>query len=514
MALTPRAGEASEVGQGEFFGSLIPNATGCVTYQTTALDFWSQFAFDDKEFVVNLPPGNNLLHLNFHDLGIFHSTGVVECVFDIGGTFTSTATNEAGDFTWIDLDGEYLDHKPGIGEGDPFPWVASARCVTTRTDDFKTLCDNFVLSWNGLSKMKAPNPGYNEFDGQLNVRTAPRVQVDPNPGDPNGPVDVGAPVDGPTGHVPDIAVRFRNGVLDHGELSVATLADAHGVLPHGLELPVRGTTEIDHGSGPEPFFPGGDERFIEIHTNAPLPAGPDIEVCLPMPAVTTPADIKPVRVLHGEERAGGRPEERTFVDRTSRIDHANHKACAKVSSFSKFAVATRDVCGNGQALYDGIVTIAGGMIGRKNVIVDGLTNCANYPAKLPKGLKKYCVPDADAVAGQCSASLKIGLDRAGCNRVPAGVDPHAGVINRFSYSGAISGPGGTTQLGPMLNSAIHALPDDREATVGPATVALPVSGPIAKYKFSQTLQGQSPGSLDLVFDRDSAIIMCIDPSRY
>ena len=503
-----RHANAEEVGQGTFDGSLDPGA-GCGDGFPATLGYHSNFRFDDKTFMVNLPPGNNEIEINFSKLGEFHSTGTLDCVFDVGGTFTTiTATNEAGDFEWIDLDGEYMDHQPGIAEGDVFPWVAGARCVTTRTDEFKTLCDNFELSWNGLSRMLAPNPGYSFFDGQLHVRTAPRVPVDPNPGDPKGEVDVGAPVDGPGGDVPDVAVSFKNGVVDSGELSISTLADAHGDVPSDAAFPTRGTTMIDHddGNGPVAFFPGGDERFIDIHTDAGLPKGPDIEVCLPMPAVQSAADVRPVRVLHGE----GDSTSRAFVDRTSRIDHAAGKACASVASFSKFAIVTSDVCGKGGRSYDGIVTIAGGLVGRKNVVVDGVTDCANFPASLPASLAQLCVPDADNVAGQCSVALTLGVDRGGCNEVASGVDPH-NQVSAYSYAGSIRGSGATIDLGLSFRPLLTALADTEEATVGPVTIPLPAPRSVNKYKLRQSMDGYRPDTGALGTDKDSVSITCIEP---
>lgn len=503
---------AEEVGQGTFDGSLDPGP-GCGLGLPAILTYHSNFRFDDKTFNVSIPPGDNQLSINFSLLGEFHSTGALDCVFDVGGTFTSTAMNEAGDFEWIDLNGEYLDHQPGIAEGDEFPWVAGARCVTTRTDDFKTLCENFELSWNGLSRMLAPNPGYSDFDGDLQVRTAPRVPVDPKPGDPNGEVGVEAPVDGPGGDVPEVAVTFKNGVVDSGELSISTLADAHGEIPNDATFPVRGTTEIDHedGNGPVPFFTGGDERFIDIHTDAGLPNRPDIEVCLPMPAIQSAADVRPVRVLHGE---GASATSRVFVDRTSRIDHGARKACASVGSFSKFAVVTADVCGKrGGRAYGGIVSIAGGLSGRKNVIVDGVTDCASFPANLSPELAQLCLPDADNVPGQCSVALTLGVNRPHCNEVAAGVDPLSSDVNVYTYLGSIRGRGYTIDLLPLFRPALYALVDRADVTVGPVTVALPAIGDKTKYKLRQSMLGYRPDNFALTTDKDSVSITCIDPLR-
>ncbi len=501
------AAHASEAAQGTFHATLLAGA-GCAPGAPTILDFESTFQFDDKTLIINLPPGDNQVALNFSELGVFHDVGQLLCVFDEGGQFASTATNEAGDFTWIGLDGEYLDHQPGISEGDVFPWVAGARCETTRTDEFKTLCDNFELSWNGLSRALAPNPGFNDFAGDLNVRTAHRTHVTPNGGGPDEPVEVPAEVDGDGGSVPDIEVHFHNGVVSEGDLSISTLADAHGEIPHSASFPARGTTEIDHGDGAVPFFEGGDERFIEIHTDAELPSGPDIEVCLPMPVAVSPSDVRPVHVLHGEGSDFG---DRVFVDRTSRIDHSTGKACASVSSFSKFTLVTSDVCGNGKGSSNGIVTVAGGLVGRKNVIVDGVTDCADLPPDLPASYAALCVPDADNVVGQCSVSLKLGVDRAGCNEVEAGVDADSSDVNVYSYTGSIRGKDTEIDLLPLFRPALYALVDRTEATVGPVTIALPATGPKTKYKLVQKMYGADPATALYTLDKDALTITCIEP---
>src|SRR5262249_7673905 len=162
-----------------------------------------------------------------------------------------------------------------------------------------------------------------------------------------------APVDGAAGDLPRVQVLFANGVIAPGELRVATLADAHGAVPAGVEFPIRGTTTIDHGNGPAPLFAGGGGRFRALTTTAAFASRPALEVCLSMPAPAAPASVRPVRVLHGE---GSDPTSRTFVDRTSHVDPTSGTACAKVHGFSKFAVVTTDVCGGGQRPSDGILT--------------------------------------------------------------------------------------------------------------------------------------------------------------
>jgi hypothetical protein len=503
VATTPSRSDASEAGQGTFHATLVPGV-GCGPGQDADIDFTSTFQFDDKTFQLNLPPGNNGFEINFSDLGVFHSQGQVHCVFDQGGTFTTTsAVNEAGDFRWIQLDGEYIDRKPGIGIGDPFPWVAGTGCLTTRTDEFKTLCDNFELSWNGLGKALAPTGGYNDFAGDLNVRAVRRVDVE------SGGSTVSAPatVDGPDGDVPEVEVHFRSGVAVPGELAISMLADAHGSVPAGMVHPVAGTTEIDHGSGAQPFFEGGDERFIEITTSAAL-SGSDIEVCLPAPAVADASEVRPVRVLHGE----GSGISRKFVDRTSRRDVSGGKVCAEVSGLSRFAVVTTDVCGSGKRLSDGILSVAGGLVGRKNVIVDGLADCADFPADLPESWAELCVPDADNVAGQCSVALTLGVARAGCNEVEDGVDPADFDVDAYSYEGELRGKTATIDLEPLYHGALYALGTSRaEATVGPVVVALPVYGEKAKYRLQHELYGSEPGRGGYVRDKDSATITCVQP---
>ena len=499
FVLATHRAHASEAGQGTFSGTLS-SPTGCGQGLPAVLDYTSTFSFDDKTFTINLPPGNNTFEVNFSELGTFHSSGTIDCLFDVGGTFQGEAVNEAGDFRWVSFGGEYIDRKPGISEGDPFPWVAGARCETTRTDSFKTLCENFELSWNGLSRMGAPNPGYNDFSGDLNIRTASRGRVEP---DGSNAVGATSEVDGPGGDVPEVVVTFRDGVMSAGDVSVSTLADAHGSVPGSAHFPPRGTTEIDHGDGAVPFFENGDETFFEIHTDAALPPGPDIEICLPMPAVASPSEARPVRVLHGE---GDSFLTRKFVDRTSSVDPTTGKACASVSSFSKFTVVTSDLCGRGKKSSDGILTIAGGLTGKKSVIVDGLTDCSAFPDDLPQSLAKLCVPDADGVNGQCTLSLVVGVDRAGCNQVSAGVDASATDVNRYSYEGSIRGMTTSIDLGAMLHDAMYGLTQTTEATVGPVAISLPAPG---KYKLSHKMYGAEPGTGDYVLDKDAAAIMCI-----
>ncbi len=504
VTLVPQAAQASEAGQGSFSGTLTPGV-GCGPGAPALLEFTSTFSFDDKTFQINMPPGNNTFDVNFSELGTFQTTGEINCVFDVGGEFVGEAVNEAGDFRWVDMRGEYLDHKPGISEGDPFPWVAGARCETTRTDNFKTLCDNFELSWNGLSRMLAPNPGYNDFAGDLNIRTANRGHVTPNG---NNAVGTSAEVDGPGGDVPEVVVTFNNGVMSEGDVSVSTLADAHGTIPDSVSIAPRGTTEIDHGDGAVPFFENGDETFLEISTDADLPNGPDIEVCLPMPVLASPADARPVHVLHGE---GADFLTRKFVDRTSDVDPSTGKACASVSSFSRFAVVTSDLCGKGRKSSDGILTVAGGLIGKKTVIVDGVTDCTELPADFPSSLAKLCVPDADGYNGQCTLSLKLGVDRAGCNAVAAGIDASASDVDVYSYDGTIHGKTASVDLGALFHDALYGLVNRTEATVGPVAISLPASGSVAKYKLSHHMNGGEPGSGDYVLDKDAATILCIEP---
>jgi len=422
----------------------------------------------------------------------------------VGGTFTGSAINDAGDFQWLDMSGEYLDHKPGIAEGDPFPWVASARCVTTR-EEFKQLCDNFELSWNGLSKMGAPVQGYHDFDGHFSARTANRAHVEPNGG---GPVNATSEVDGDTGDVDEVSVTFENGLTAGGDVNVSTLADAHGELPANAEFPPRGTTEIDHGDGPVPFFETGDETFIEITTNAGLPHGPDIEVCLPRPPASSAADVRPVRVLHGE---GDNYMTRRFVDRTSSVDPTKGKACASVSGFSRFAVVEADYCGRGRRSADGILTVAGGLRGRKNVIVDGVTDCTHFPAGLPQSMHSLCVPDGDGKNGQCMLELTVGVDRTACNTVEPTVDASEGGIDPWSYEGSIRGMSTTIDLYSTFHDELVLRSDWTDLVLGPKTIALPLTGSSTKYKLSQRMNGAEPGTGDYVSDRDTVSIVCVAP---
>jgi hypothetical protein len=281
----PQASIASEAGQGVFHTTLGEHPVHCSAGSPITTPYTNTFSFDDKTFHVNQPPGNNQLLINFSLLGAFASTGTLNCVFDEGGTYEATASNETGDFQWTLIRGEYMDHVPDIKQGDPFPFVGKARCTTTRDDDFKALCDNFELSFNGPSKALEPNEEnvYHDFAGDFTLRAAPVVPVKPATG-ADERVGVLVPVDGADGEVPQVSVTFTNGVLAPGELAVSTFGDAHGVVPAGLEIPERGTTAVDHGSGPMEIFAGGDERFIDISTDAGLPLAPSLEVCLPMPA--------------------------------------------------------------------------------------------------------------------------------------------------------------------------------------------------------------------------------------
>lgn len=509
---------ASEAGQGTFHTTLDEHPVHCSAGSPIVTGYTSTFSFDDKTFMVNLPPGNNNVAINFSLLGMFTSAGTLNCVFDEGGTFAATAVDEAGDFQWTEISGEYMDHVPGVSEGDPFPFVGTARCATTRTDDFKTLCDNFTFSFNGLAKALAPNADgfFHDFAGDFMLRAVKREKVEP-PSGPPPKVGVQPTVDGPDGDVPDIKVSFENGVVAPGELSVTTVADAHGTIPPGMEFPVRGTTEIDHGDGggAAAFFAGGDERFIELSTTATLPANPAMEVCLPMPVTADPSGIRPVRVVHGE---GDDATTRVFIDRTSRVDPTSGKACARVKSFSKFAVVTTDVCGGGQMRSNGLLTIAGGLIGKKTVVVDGLTDCTLYPAALPQGLRQYCVPDTAATPdGQCTVSITLGINRGACNRVPPGSAVlYSSNVSVGSYSGALTRGMNSVDLGPVFGVLIAALTNPiTDATVGPKDLVLPVVNKITTYKIKHQLTGERPGTgghLDT--DKDVLTIKCIDPTRF
>jgi hypothetical protein len=463
--------------------------------------FVSHHMYDDQTFHVPMPPGDNMLDVNFSQLGTVTVAGTIDCVFDEGGTFSVSGSNEAGDFQWTEMTGEYIDHVPGISEGDPFPFVGTARCATTRTDVFKTLCENFDFSFNGLSRALPPDPWFRLFDGDFTFRAVSRVQV------PAGSVvDTQTLVDGPGGGVPDVTVKFGNGVMAPGDLTVATLADAHGTVPPGFELPVVGTTAIDHGAGPVAFFEGGDERFIEIDTDAALPGSPDIEVCLPLPPAS-PEGVRPTRILHGE---GSGPADRVFVDRTSRVDLAAGKICAAVHGFSKFTVVTSDVCGEGQRRSDGLITVAGGLVGRQSVVVDGLTDCALYPANLPPGLAQFCVPDADPTPGSCGVALTLGVNRAGCNDSQA----NSSFVDVASYGGEVRHGRTVQDLGATFGPLVAALGSPVEATVGPVVVAVPTSSGVTTYKLKQHLRGARPGTSHVETDKDTLTIKCLDPAAF
>ncbi len=466
--------------------------------------FTTRMIFDNKTFNIPMPPGNNQLSINFSVLGLFTSTGQIACVFDQGGSFSETATNQAGDFTWTEIAGDYIDRKPGIGEGDPFPFTGSSTCTTTREDDFKTLCDNFEFSFNGLAKALAPDASnfFRNYGGDFTMRAVRKVPVQSS---------TVPTIDGLTGDIPQVTVRFQNGA-GGGELRVVTLADAHGTVPAGVEFPVRGTTEIDHGSGPVPFFEGGDERFIDITTDAVLPSRPKIQVCLPMPRVTDPAAVRPVRVLHSE---GDDVASRRFVDRTKQVDPTTAIACGQVKSLSKFAVVTTDVCGGGQRQSDGLLTVAGGLIGPKTVVVDGLTDCTQYPANLPKGLRQYCVPDGDSTAGQCTVSLTLGVNRGGCNQTKPGIDPHSPRVSVDSYQGSLTQGSRVSSLTPAFGTLIAALSNPLEATVGPVDLALPAVKKITTYKIKHQLTGIRPGTTaHFEVDKDVLTIQCVDPTQF
>jgi hypothetical protein len=276
---------------------------------------------------------------------------------------------------------------------------------------------------------------------------------------------------------------------------------------------VRGTTAIDHGAGPVPFFAGGDERFVDVSTDVPLPPNTSVEVCLPLPGVA-PSAIRPARVLHGE---GAGPATRQFVDRTSWIDPTMGTACARVASFSEFAVVTVDVCGGGQKPSDGILTVAGGLLGRRTIVVDGLRDCAQYPANLPRGLRQYCVPDADTTAGQCTVSVTLGINRGGCTRAPDGLDSHSALIVPGSYGGQITQGLNTTDLTGVFGPQIAALVNPHEATVGPVDLILATAPgrKITTHRLKQPLQGMRPGSgVQLDTDTDVLIIKCLDATLF
>lgn len=492
----PRRGDAAEVAQGTFEVTLGDNFV-CAQGGGPYIAYLN---FDN--LVYQIPFANSVLTVNFADLGPMGVSGNVDCVFDKGGTFASSGSNNLQDFQWVTMEGEYLDEVPGITEGDPFPFVGTAHCTTTRTDDFKTLCDNFEFSFNGLSRALAPDPWFRYYAGDFTFRVAERVPVDAG-----ATVGVTAMVDGPPGPVPDVAVSFENGVMAPGTLGVTTLAQAHGAIPPGFALPVRGATSLDHGSGPVPFFSGGDERFVELSTDATLPGAPAIEVCLPMPGGNDPAAARPVRVLHGE---GTGPADRQFVDRTSRVDAATGKACARVHGFSKFAVVTTDACGGGQAQSDGLITVAGGLIGKHTVVVDGLTDCTQYPASLPRGRARYCVPDADPTPGQCGVALSLGVNRAGCNRSAQA----SSLVDVGTYTGTITHGGSGPDLTALFGPAIAALSDPVEASVGPTVISLPAQHRITTYTLRQQLTGLRPGASFAETDKDILKIQCIDPAQF
>lgn len=501
---------ASEAGQGTFDTLLDEHPVHCNTGTPITTGYTTAFEFDDKTFNVNIPPGNNNLSINFSLLGQFDSVGTLDCVFDVGGTFSATASNAAQDFQFTEIAGEYMDHKPGIGEGDPFPFTGRMRCSTTRNDDFRTLCENFDLSFNGLSKAQMETePGtFHHFAGDFTMRAIKRADV---PG--GGPkVAVDAQVDGPGGSLPSVQVSLNDGVDSAGVLSVTTLADTLGTFPRGMELPVRGTTEIDHGSGAVPFFEGGDQRIVDLSTDAAIPSGSSIEVCLPLPAGSDPSSARPAYMLYGDD--GGDPTQRVFVDRTRRVDPTTGRVCAKVKSLSKFAVATSDYCGKSQPKIDGLITVAGGLVGKKTVVVAGLTDCTQWPANLPNGLRRYCVPDTDSSAAECAVSITLGINRGGCNRVPAGADPHSASVDLNSYSGALKQGGNVVDLGPIFGPAIAALGAPVDATVGPIDVVLPIASKITAYKLQHQLTGATPGSSDLGTDKDVARIFCVDPTQF
>jgi hypothetical protein len=501
--LTPNDAAAAEAAQGSFDVTLDESFV-CST-EGGGGGFVAHHTYDDKTFQIPLPPGNNVLTINFSLIGNVTFGGAIDCVFDDGGTFSAYGDNDAGDFHWIDMTGEYLDRKPGISEGDPFPFVGTAQCTTTRTDDFKTLCDNFEFSFNGLGKALPPNPWYKDYNGDFTFRAVKRAEVGSGP-----TVNVHAAIDdGSTGDIPAVQVRFQNGVNAPGLLRVATLADAWGAFPRGVDFPVRGTTAVDHGAGGDPdrFFPGGDERFVEIETDAVLPGSPAIEVCLPMPATADPSAIRPVRVLHGE---GSGMADRKFVDRTSQVDPTSHQACAKVKSFSKFVLVTTDVCGGGQTQSNGLLTVAGGLVGKRTVVVDGLTDCAAYPSNLPRGLAKYCVPDANPTTGQCGVSISLGINRAGCNRS----DQNSSYVDVNSYSGVISHGSSWQDLGPVFGNLIKNLSSPVEATVGPVDVSVPVGGRLTTYTLKHQLAGWRPQTSQLETDKDVLKIRCLDPTQF
>lgn len=514
LSATPvRFAFASEAGQGTFHTTLAEHSVHCNVGSPITTTYTSDFLFSDKTFQVNLPPGNNQLAINFSLLGDFHADGTLDCVFDEGGTFEETATNEAGDFTFTTLGGEYMDRVPGVAIGDPFPFVGTGRCATTREDDFRTLCENFEFSFNGLGKALEPEPdgAFHNFAGNFTLRAAPLAPVAAKP----GPETINAPVDGQSGgDIPDIDVTLFAGASGAGEIAVATLAEAHGTLPSGMELPVRGTTEIDHGSGPEPFFAGGDQRFVNVAIRAPLPTGTGVEVCLPTPMTTSAAETRPVHLLHAE---GTSPSSRKFVDRTSRMDVLRAKVCALVADAGSFAVATHDHCGRrGGSRGDGLLTLAGGIVGAKSVVVDGLADCRNFPSSLPGKLAALCLPDAGGVDGQCTLELVVGVNRAGCNRMSSSAEAYSAAVDAGSYRGTLKGRAGILDLTPVVGPLVAALGSSaREATLGPVEIVLPTVGRTAKYRLVHELVGAMPGDASRTTrDRDVTTVLCIDPAAF
>jgi len=499
QCVAPHPALAAEAGQGSFTVTLGPDFH-CMGGDGGS--FSTEMVFDDKTFNVPMPPGNNSISINFSVLGTFTSSGAINCLFDEGGTFSESAS-APGELLWTQIAGDYIDRKPGIGVGDPFPFVGRSECTTTREDDFKTLCDNFVFSFNGLAKAAAPDGQFfRYYTGDFTMRAVPKVSVQQG-----ALVQAQAVVDVPDGDIPHVDVGFQNGLTAGGELQITTLADSHGAVAADFDFPVRGTTTIDHGAGPLPFFAGGDERFVEITTSAQLPTSPKIEVCLPLPRSTDPSGVRPVRVLHGE---GNDLSSRVFVDRTFRFDPTSGKACAQVSSLSKFALVTVDVCGGGQRQSDGLLTIAGGLMGKKTVVVDGLTDCTQYPANLPSGLRRYCVPDADTTPGQCTLSLMLGVNRAACNRTQT---PSPSVsVN--SYGGSLTQGASSWDLGAVVVPLIAGLSNPVEATVGPVGVVLPAPTKITTYKIKHQLSGIRPGTTNTETDKDALKVQCVDPTQY
>ena len=504
-----RCSWAVEVGQGTFettLGQDFHCADG-------GGSFTSAFRFDDQTVSVPVDGENGgQLDVNFSVLGTFDATGAIDCVPDKGGIFHEVALNDARDFEWLEVSGEYLDPNPGIVAGDPFPFVGRAICVTTRTDAFKTLCEKFQFSFNGLSQAQGPDDQgfYRSYAGDFTMRAAQHGRAEAD----SGPVAVESFVDAAGGDLPSVEVTFKKGVDAPGDIAVTTLAAAYGTLPVGLEVPIRGQTTIDHGAGAQPFFPGGDERYIEVTTDAAVPPGSIMEVCLPSPRVNGPSGVRPVRVLHGE---GAEPFGRRFVDRTWRSDPTTRRTCARVRSLAKFTVATADVCGGGQQRSDGLLTVAAGLIGRRSIVVDGLSDCTQYPSNLPAGLRAYCVPDGDAVPGQCTVSVTLGVNRAGCNRVPPGVtDPHSPSVQVGSYRGELRRGGSVTDLGALIGPQIAALSSPRDDIVGPVDLTLPVSNnkKITTYKLRQQLTGTRPGGDGVDTDTDVLTIQCLNAARY